>query len=187
MLYLFDDIESFTEEALEASLPLLSEQRRERVLAYKPLLSRKLSALAWLLLAKALRESGIEQVPEMAFGEHGKPYFPSLPGLHFSLSHCPCAVACAVSDRPVGVDVESLRPYRPQLGRYVLSERELQRVEASAESDREFARLWTRKEALLKLDGTGLRNNLKGLLEERSEVQFSMHEEATYVCALCTR
>lgn len=186
MLYLFDDMESFTDEALEAALPHLPQQRRERVLGYKPMLSRKLSALAWLLLEQALREHGVETVPEMAFGESGKPYFPSMPELHFSLSHCPRAVACAVGERPVGVDVESIRPYRPQLGRYVLNESELAQVEGG-DCDREFVRLWTRKEALVKMRGTGLRDNLRGLLDEASDVLFRTEEHEGYICTVCSQ
>ena len=53
MLYLNDDITHFD---FEATLPLLSDQRREQALKFKHELGRKTCAAAYLLLCEALRK-----------------------------------------------------------------------------------------------------------------------------------
>ena len=44
--------------------------------------------------------------PVIAKGARGKPYFPDLPGLHFSLAHSGDFGACAVHGAPVGLDLQ---------------------------------------------------------------------------------
>ena len=93
-----------------ASLPW--EERRERILRYRFEKDRRLSLGAGLLAAYALREAGAEDLT-LQTGENGKPELLSYPDIHFNLSHSGTIAVCAVSDRPVGVDVEFLgRPHR---------------------------------------------------------------------------
>jgi 4'-phosphopantetheinyl transferase len=90
------------------------------------------------------------------YGGHGKP---EVPGLKFNISHSGRLAVIALSRREVGVDVELPRPRRTdQIARrfYAPGENELlfalsdeQRVDA-------FFRLWTCKEAFLKVTGEGL-------------------------------
>jgi phosphopantetheinyl transferase len=90
----------------------------------------------------------------------GKPAV-SAPGLaampHFNLSHSGDAIALAVSDADIGVDIEGLRPLRNAdgLARHVLHPRELAWLDAQPARLPAFFRLWTLKEALLKAAGTG--------------------------------
>ncbi|MDE6923323.1 MAG: 4'-phosphopantetheinyl transferase superfamily protein, partial [Oscillospiraceae bacterium] len=60
---------------------------------------------------------------------------------------------CALSDAPVGVDVEVVRPRRPGLPAYVLSEVEREEFDGSWE---DFYRLWTRKESWCKREDAPL-------------------------------
>ncbi len=45
----------------------------------------------------------------LAQWQRGKPYFPS-PRCQFNLSHSGTLALCALSDRPVGVDIQMVRP-----------------------------------------------------------------------------
>jgi 4'-phosphopantetheinyl transferase len=83
---------------------------------------------------------------------HGKPVVESAgPGVDFSLSHAGGLAAVAVSDRVVGLDVEDATAgVRPPAA--ALTERE----RAGCSDHADFARLWTRKEAVLKAVGKGL-------------------------------
>ena len=60
------------------------------------------SAAVRQLLARALG-----YMPRLAYGAHGKPFLPEEPERQISLAHTRGAVVCAVSPRPVGVDIES--------------------------------------------------------------------------------
>ena len=95
------------------------------------------------LLALALRrELGIAPLPRMERAPGGKPFFPALPQVRFSLSHSHGAAVCAVHDREIGVDVERLRPAPRRLG--------------AGMDDEGFFRLWTAREATAKRRGQGL-------------------------------
>lgn len=111
MLWLLENLETVTFEALEPLLPRISESRRARVLSMKQEQARVQSVLAELLLRHALREEyGLAELPKIETGKKGKPFFPDHPDVHFNLSHCKTAVACALDSAPVGVDVQELRP-----------------------------------------------------------------------------
>jgi len=95
--------------------------------------------------------------------QHGKPRLTGdRTGLQFSVSHSGQRVAVAVvRDAHVGVDVEQIVPGLEveALAREVLSEDEREVFDELASGDRQrgFLTYWTRKEALLKATGDGLR------------------------------
>ena len=94
----------------------------------------------------------------VAHDSRGAPCLPDRPGLFVSLSHCRRAVAAAVSrERRVGIDVESRRRVSEGLMERVCTVDELAAVRASADPTMAFLRFWTRKEAVLKCRGTGIR------------------------------
>ena len=162
-IYINDDIEHFD---WQAALPLLSEQRREQCLKFKHELGRKTCAAAYLLLREALRkEYGIEETPIFEYGEHGKPTVVGHPDIHFNLSHCREAAICVVADHPVGVDVESIHRYSESLARYTMNDDEMEQILHADNPALAFTHLWTRKEAVVKLSGHGISNDMKHVLE----------------------
>ena len=88
----------------------------------------------------------------------GAPYLPSHPDLHISLSHCRTAVAVVVNDTAaVGIDIESRRKISPSLTERVCTADEATVVAAAEDPTMQFLQLWTRKEAVLKCRGTGIK------------------------------
>lgn len=157
-------------EELSAILALLPAWRRSKALAFRQPLDRWLCAKAWLLLQEGLEKYyGVRDEDEFTYGPHGKPSLKNHPEIHFSISHCRTCVACAVSDSPVGLDVECYQ-FDPDLAREVCSEEELAGILASNDPKVEFTKLWTKKESYLKLTGEGLRNDLRNLLTPSSSL-----------------
>ena len=111
------------------------------------------STAARRLLAELLgNEAAVEH------DAHGAPYLPAYPHLHVSLSHCRTAVAVAVdSTAAVGIDIESRRKISPSLMERVCTPDEQAAIRCSDDPDMAFLRLWTRKEAVLKCRGTGIK------------------------------
>lgn len=150
---------------LAAGLQEISEQRREQALRFKFERGQRTCVLAYLLLKRALREEfGITENPLFEYGEHGKPSIVGHPEIFFNLSHCKEAVACAVSRRPVGIDVESVREYKESLARYTMNDSEMSQILSAERPNVAFIRLWTMKEARLKLTGEGISRNMKQVL-----------------------
>lgn len=106
------------------------------------------SLYGWALLRMVLERRGME-FPRVEREAGGKPYFPDCPHLRFSLSHTEGAVLLALSDRPVGADIERVRPAPPRLA---------ERLGLEGES---FFRGWVRREARGKRTGRGIGQELR--------------------------
>ena len=171
---------------LEAALGEISEQRREQALKFKFELGQRLCVLAYQLLKQGLREEyGITENPVFEYNEHGKPSIVGHPEIHFSLSHCKEAAACVISDQPVGIDVESIREYKEGLAHYAMNDEEVRRIEVSDNPAAAFIRLWTMKEATLKLIGTGISDDLKTAIDHE-RYQYMTVEREKYIYTVCS-
>lgn len=165
MLCINDHIADLGEEQTEKLINSLPEWRREHALRYKHLQGRRECAAGYIELLRGLRlRFGIEGMPTFTFNEHGKPFLKEHPDVHFSISHCKEAVGCYVSDRPCGLDIEHIRKAKEDLVRHTMSPQEADEIFASPFPDIVFTRLWTQKEAVLKLAGTGIVDDLHGVL-----------------------
>lgn len=185
VIYIDEHINDFD---LEAALNTISAQRREQALKFKFELGQRTCVLAYQLLKQALyQEYGIDENPIFTYTEHGKPLLADHPQIHFSLSHCREAVACAVSNQPVGIDVESIREYKPSLAAYTMNDTELSIITASDRPDVAFTRLWTMKEARQKLTGEGITDNMKQVLDTADSFRFTTTEQLNrhYVYTVC--
>lgn len=110
-------------------------------------------ALAYDILCRLLDG----ERPRLEHDDKGAPYLPDHPELSVSVSHCRTAVAVAVSpEGRVGIDVECRRRVGEDLMKRVCTQAELAAVLASADSTMTFLQIWTRKEAVLKMRGTGI-------------------------------
>lgn len=114
---------------------------------------------AWLagrtLLARALSPSPL---PEIVFGEQGKPAFADAHPFWFNLSHSGDDIALLISDEgEVGCDIEVVRPRDnwQALANAVFSVAEHHELERETPEDKlsAFWRIWTRKEAIVKQRG----------------------------------
>lgn len=138
-----------------------------------------------MLLKQALKtEYSIDENPIFDFHNGGKPFIVGHSDIHFNMSHCQRAAACVVSDNPIGIDIESPRRVSKALAQHVLSDDELRQMRDANAPEREFLRLWTMKESLLKLTGTGIRTDLKTLLPCPT-VTFCHEETPNYICTVC--
>lgn len=188
-LYIKDNLESITDEELERMLDALPEWRREKAMRFKFRQGRLECALGYHLLCDALAEQyGITESPAFEYGEHGKPILTAHPGVYFNISHCKSAVACVLSDSEVGVDVESMGRFNESLARYVLCDEEYELVMKAADKDEEFIKYWTKKEAVLKLTGEGLTDDVKSILNVYNNVRVytRVNKEKAYAVSVST-
>lgn len=138
--------------------PPISEYRRKKLVAIKAQTARRCSLCAELLLIDAVNREGLPLPPpfDILTDEKGKPFFAGRE-FEFSLSHSGHFAACALSDHPVGLDIQTLTACEERLVRRFFTQREQESVLSSSDRDAAFTRLWCRKESFLKAIGTGLR------------------------------
>ena len=195
-----------SEQEVARLIPLVSMQRREQALAYKHVFGQYcclksyellLHLLASHLLPISHSPSGRPiaasprplptPIPTFLYNEHGAPYLQD--GPCFSISHCKQGIAVAVSDLPIGIDIEGLRRVDEALVRKTMNMEEQAQIAMSQNPEVEFIRLWTRKEAYVKMVGTGIISDMHGILSDVSSVQW--HEIADldrgYICTICTK
>ena len=130
-------------------------ERKEQVIRYRFEKDRKLCLGAGLLLLFALRNAGVTDL-NLCRLKNGKPALVSCSNIHFNLSHSGTFAVCAVSDRPVGADVETIQNADPKVAAVCFQQHEQEWIFQADDPGRAFTCLWTRKESYLKRTGTGL-------------------------------
>lgn len=147
-------------QTLDERVSRLPEWRRRDALSYIQPIDRLQSAMSYELLAELLRKFfGIR--PEdlrIEYDGNGKPSVVGRPDIFISLAHCRVVVMAAVSDCPIGCDIEEIRRPFEQYGKevmeYCYSPGERALIASADDPETEFTRIWTVKESLYKLDNT---------------------------------
>lgn len=189
-IYVLDNLDGYTEKDLQRDMTLLPQWRRQKAQEYKHLAGKRDCTLSYLLLCQALeKEYGVTEQPSFIIGEHGKPALAEYPHIHFNLSHCSKAIACVVADVPVGIDTESTdRKISQALVNHTMSPDECKIIEKDS---LHFFRLWTQKEAVVKLKGTGLQDSLHTILSPENlkgaKLTTEEHLEKGYILSIATK
>lgn len=141
------------EHCYEDALFFLTEKRRKKAEKIINKNEALLSTVSGLMLRKVL---GVTDDENFEFNEHGKPFLKN--GPFFNISHSHRYAVLAVCENEVGIDIEM---------RETPNERAMERcftVEEknyAAVSTENFLKVWTAKEAVLKLLGTGFSHSPK--------------------------
>ena len=164
MVTIFDDMTQVTEAEVLRMLPLVDVQRRDEALRYRHLFGQFACLKSWLMLKTLVAPLGINDL-EMGHNEHGKPFLLHHPDMHFNLSHCKNGIAVVVDFSPVGIDIESFRHGNTALIDHTMNLAEAEWIRSSADPLETFTQYWTKKEAVVKLRGTGITNDLHRVLD----------------------
>jgi 4'-phosphopantetheinyl transferase len=131
---------------------------------------RKRSLAGDLLIKKYL--SKIYGMPkekiEIKKGKHGKPYVLNIPA-HFNISHSGNYTVVAISDSPIGIDLEIIEDFSAILAKKLFNEDELKYISEVGSMKRKnlmqqcFYEIWTAKEAYLKFIGCGISGGVNSL------------------------
>ena len=180
----FDDMSLCTDAEVERMVPLVPEPRRSDALRFKHTFGRFACLKSYLMLAELLRdEFGLDDF-RMEVGEHGKPYIEDRSDIHFNISHCKEAIAVVVGDQPVGIDVESFRHFNDGLLDKSMNPKEKADILSSDVPEEKFASYWTCKEAVFKMQGTGITDNLHHILSGGVTTGTKINREKGYALSV---
>ena len=184
MVSIFDDMTQVTETEVQRMLPLVDEQRRNEALRYKHLFGQFACLKSWLMLKELLTPMGINDL-KMDFNEHGKPFLLHHPEVHFNLSHCKNGIAVVDDFSPVGIDIESFRKGNLALVKKTMNPAEAEWIRSSADPIETFTQFWTKKEAVVKLRGTGIVGDLHHVLDGKGyRLETQVNREKRYALSI---
>lgn len=131
------------------ALPLWRQEKARRIKNESAFCA---SVGAGTLWQRVMARHGIKADAPVDILPAGKPMLRDS-GLFFSLSHSGPWALCAVSDSPVGADVQEPRPARISIARrFCPAERQWLEGLPPAEQNQALLRLWARKEAWVKAE-----------------------------------
>ena len=150
--------------------------------------------------------------PEFGYTAQGKPFLLARPDIHFSISHTKNAILVAIADAPIGVDIEAFRSPSAALIARTMNATEQAAIAATAASaasaasaatleppgtayspgtpqasgtpEALFSAIWTRKEAVLKLRGTGIEGDLKHVLSGSEAIFTRIFPRKSYAFSI---
>lgn len=170
-------------------LPFLSKGRLERAQAVKSSAVRSRTIFSYALLRLALMENfGMTEAPEFGYEPHGKPFLKDFPNIFFSMSHAENAVLCAVSEQPIGADVQDIRTLKADISGRICTPAELERLNAADDKDRGLCRLWCLKESFGKLTGKGFSEGFTQIDTQKllNEQKAFLTERGGFFISACT-
>ncbi len=179
------DVTQFDDETLfQEKLNLLSPYRQQKIALLKHEKDKYRSLGAGIALNHALETYGLkEKSIEYEFGEWGKPSLKYQPGIHFSLSHSGDYAICSIGDKPMGNDIELIRPGRLKVADRFFAKEELDwmyAVQAEEEITQRMFRIWTMKESFLKATGKGISLPLGDFAVVVNEEKDKIHVKHTF-------
>ena len=120
---------------------------------------RRMQGLAAELALSYALSGGELKPPRYGYDSAGRPFAENA---FISLSHSGSFAACAVSETPVGVDIEQKRPVSPAIARRLLTPKEHEEFEREPENEK-LLRRFVMKEAFFKMTGEGITGGMNAL------------------------
>lgn len=155
--------EDIDEQTFDFLFPFAEKEKQERILRLKFKKDRDLVLVGDILAKHCIAtvfDISFSSV-QIAIGEHGKPYVSNSPHIHFNISHSGDWVACAVYDKPIGIDVQKMKDTDfVSIAKRAFTKKEQDVFNKISQEDMktQFYKIWTAKESYIKLLGTGLKD-----------------------------
>lgn len=172
------NINDFEENEYRRFHNMVTDWKRERFDRYKHVEDYRRSLLGDVLSRSLLEKmTGIDACElDICIDDMGKPYVANAENAYFNVSHSGDCVACIVSDKPCGIDIETMDKDNLDIAKRFFAKSEYEYISdcPKEEIKRRFYEIWTAKEAYLKYDGKGLGIDLGSFEVVKNENGFSV-------------
>ena len=187
------DIRNLTPSEYAKWYSLMNKDKQVRVDRFRFEDDKKRTIAGEMLARKAIAEWCDVSAESIVFEktETGKPYAKGLP-VEFNISHAGDMVVCAVDDKPVGIDVEKIRPIDLKVAKRICTDEELSYLFGHIPTEQDFTyttdteiltrffKLWTAKEAYGKCLGVGIRD-----IRKHVPVPETLNVYGNYIVSIC--
>lgn len=177
------DIRDLSETEYNKWFSLMNEEKQKKVNRFRFDDDKKRTVAGEMLARKVISEWCNISAEEITFGknEHGKPFVENF-SVEFNISHSGDFVVCVIDDKPIGIDIEQIRPVNLKIAKRIYTKDEILYLFGFNPSEEafdtkpddetliRFFKLWTAKEAYLKCIGTGIVDNLNTLSVEHENI-----------------
>ncbi len=174
----------------EQYLPLISKRRKDKISRFYFDKDKTVSLLTGLLIRNEIsqRLGIIPSDIEFGYGEHGKPYVLNSCDYHFSVSHSGNAIVFVGDSFPVGIDIEQIADENLKMAKRFFTCNEYEYTINSKQLNIAFYKIWTSKEAYVKMLGLGLSKPLKSfdVLNESINCSFVTKRATEYLITVCS-
>lgn len=191
----FLDITTVTEAEFELWYSQMSSEKKLAADRLQNKTKRLSKIAADALCRKAISENCGIPCQDIVFGtkEKGKPFAVNAE-TEFSISHSGNMVACAVSDKEIGIDIEKIRDVNPRATAKFATDSEINYINSDSDG---FFKIWTLKEAYFKCIGTGLGSDIKSVSFDINKEKISCSQDSFrcffketadgYICSVCIK
>ncbi len=118
--------------------------------------------------------------------QYGKPYIKNPKGFYFNISHTKDIIVCGLSNSPIGVDIEKIKPIKKKIVENFFNLHEKVYVYSDLEKENErFTEIWTRKEAYVKWIGKGMEVGFD-TFDVINDIRIKTMHIDNYILSVCT-
>ncbi len=169
-------IPQLTQEC-EYYLSLISLERRNKICKFRYIKDQMLSLSSELMMRYIISQELSIPFQKITFSIHksGKLFLEGYPNYHFSISHSEKKVAFVSDITPVGIDIEKEGKSLESVAKRYFHPDELRIHKDNNFTNRDFYRIWTAKEAYVKLLGIGITDEFSLFSIFSSELQPRLH------------
>ena len=148
LYYKFCKLSDFSSIEINKTYALLSGQQQSYINSLTETKRQQSICVRTLLNLMLLEHFEDLDVSKLSSDENSKPFLPDN-SLHISFTHSDNCVGCAISNKPVGIDIEKVKPVKDSVINRVCSQDEIAFIKEYSD----FFTLWTLKEAYIKATG----------------------------------
>ncbi len=154
----------YNDEVFNKYYSTMSQYRKSKIDKLKRRSDKNLSLAVGIIMQAYLKEHNLcEQKISYSTKANGKPFFTDYGNMHFNASHSGNVAVCVFSDGEIGCDVQKLTTANKNIAKRYFTPQEYAFIFNGTNPDEDFTRIWSIKEAFLKLEGTGLGGGLSGV------------------------
>lgn len=160
-LLLVENYNDLSETAFHRLYKNLPQERQKRINRYRLIQDKNAAVVSWAMAQYLLKkEFGLVNW-SVTYNAYGKPLLKDYPDIYFNISHCKNGCLCAVSDQPIGVDIQDITKFHWSIAEHACCFEELKVLESVEDPAQSFTTMWTIKESILKMTGYGIGSGLK--------------------------